>query len=142
MKLVICNFGIWSISELAYFELIRRDATCLKNCKSTILEFMSSIGEESWIDFNNQLVNYKEEFWKHPNYKSVLIRNGLAYQQYEYISDYRNDPTLIEIIEELGHLADDHNCKLKVIEIPDDVKYYIDDNGEFESVHENHRVWY
>ena len=84
MKLVICNFGIWSISELAYFELIRRDATCLKNCKSTILEFMSSIGEESWIDFNNQLVNYKEEFWKHSKYISVFIRYEIEKKDSEY----------------------------------------------------------
>lgn len=54
----------------------------------------------------------------------------------------RDDPQLIEVIEHLGEKANSDGCKLKIVEIPDDVEWYIfeDECGE-ESIHEKHRIW-
>ena len=55
--------------------------------------------------------------------------------------DDRTDPLLIEVIEELGDAANGSCAKLKVIEIPDGIKYEIEDYDGNESVHEVHSSW-
>jgi hypothetical protein len=37
----------------------------------------------------------------------------------------RSDPDLVAVVEELGYAANDRFSKLSVVEIPDDVEYYI-----------------
>lgn len=53
----------------------------------------------------------------------------------------RTDPRLIEVVEKLGKLADGDHAKLKIVEIPDDVDWYIDDYDGVEWVAETHRTW-
>ena len=53
----------------------------------------------------------------------------------------RNDPVLVEVVEQLGDLADTRHTRLKVVEVPDDVKWYIHDYDGIESVYEKHRIW-
>ena len=39
----------------------------------------------------------------------------------------RSDPDLVQVVETLGEKSGHgKNCKLKVVEIPDDIKWYID----------------
>jgi hypothetical protein len=53
----------------------------------------------------------------------------------------RNDPVLVEVVEHLGDLANTRHTRLKVVEVPDDVKWYIHDYDGIESVYEKHRIW-
>ena len=53
----------------------------------------------------------------------------------------RTDPVLIEVVEQLGDLANGPYSKLKVVEVPDDIKWYIHDYDGIEEVHEEHRKW-
>ena len=53
-------------------------------------------------------------------------------------SDYREDPLLIEIVEELGEKANDSFSTLKVVEIPDELangNYMIDNYDGIEILH-------
>lgn len=54
----------------------------------------------------------------------------------------RNDPRLVEVVEQLGDEANDRFSKLKVVEIPDDIDWNIDEYDGWESVEEKHRKWY
>lgn len=53
----------------------------------------------------------------------------------------RTDPDLIAAIEEVGVEAADRYAKLKIIEIPDDVDYVIQEYDGAEWVAERHRTW-
>lgn len=56
----------------------------------------------------------------------------------------RNDPDLVEVVETLGEKAGQGKyIKLKVVEIPDDVEWYIDnrEQGGGEFIAEEHRTW-
>jgi len=56
--------------------------------------------------------------------------------------DYRTNPLLIQVIEELGSILASGDCgKVKVIEIPDGVKFVIREFDGYEQVHECHRCW-
>jgi hypothetical protein len=63
-----------------------------------------------------------------------------------YISEHdfyeqRNDPDLLAVIEEMGRAADGWASELKIVEVPDDVKWHIHEYDGMEHVAENHRTW-
>ena len=67
------------------------------------------------------------------------IKNG------NYFSDRdikRNDPALVEVVNELGEKADGAYSELKIVEIPDDMKWEIDEYDGKEWVSEVHRRFY
>ena len=53
----------------------------------------------------------------------------------------RTDPNLIKVVENLGEEANGPSSRLKVVEIPDDVDWYIEDYDGVETIHEKHRIW-
>ena len=53
----------------------------------------------------------------------------------------RNDPVLIEIIEELKDKANGFCAKLEIVDIPDDAEWYIEEYDGSEWVAEKHRTW-
>lgn len=59
---------------------------------------------------------------------------------HSYIS--RTDPALVDTVRELGDEANGTYSDLVIVEIPDDVKWHIEDYDGMESIHEDHRVWY
>jgi hypothetical protein len=54
----------------------------------------------------------------------------------------RNDPALVQAVEELGPAANGAHAKLAVVEIPDDVSWEIDEYDGAEHVAETHRTWH
>jgi len=53
----------------------------------------------------------------------------------------RDDPLLIQVIDELGEEANDKYSELKIVEIPDDIEWEIDEYDGMETIHERHRSW-
>lgn len=53
----------------------------------------------------------------------------------------RNDPDLIKVIEELGDEANGTFAELKIIEVPDNTKYTIEEYDGIEWVSEEHSTW-
>ena len=54
----------------------------------------------------------------------------------------RNDPALVQVVEEMGEKAWGKFTKLKIVEIPDDVQWQIEEYDGNEWVAEKHRKWY
>ena len=59
---------------------------------------------------------------------------------YEYDIE-RNNPILVEIVEQLGEAADGNYAELKVVDIPDDVQWQIEGYDGNEWIAEKHRTW-
>jgi hypothetical protein len=53
----------------------------------------------------------------------------------------RDDPILVEIVEELGERANGPHSILKIVEVPEDVNWYIEEYDGLEWVAERHRTW-
>ena len=56
-------------------------------------------------------------------------------------AEERDDPKLIQAVEELGDKANGGFSDLRIIEIPDDVKWVIDEYDGMESIEEEHKSW-
>jgi hypothetical protein len=54
----------------------------------------------------------------------------------------RNDPLLVEVVEELGDAASGKFAALKVVTIPDGVAFQIDEYDGMEHIAEIHRTWH
>lgn len=53
----------------------------------------------------------------------------------------RDDPALVQTVEELGEEAYGRYAILKIVEIPDDVEWVIQEYDGRETIHEKHRIW-
>ena len=73
-------------------------------------------------------------------------REAYCNQYYEEIVDEfempRNDPVLVQVVEELGEKASGTDALLKVVEIPDGVDWQIQQNTGSEWIEEKHRTWW
>lgn len=56
-------------------------------------------------------------------------------------SGHRDDPTLIEVVEELGKKASGSYGNLVIVEIPNNMDYVIDEYDGVETLHERVKVW-
>jgi hypothetical protein len=68
--------------------------------------------------------------------------NELSETPVKYSNDIlRDDPILVRVVEELKEYANGEFSELKIVEIPEDVKWEISDYDGIEWVSESHRTW-
>ena len=78
----------------------------------------------------------------------MSIEDRIAYnkahsEQTVYDRDIaRHDLALVQVVEELGDKANGIHAELTIVEIPDDVKYTIEEYDGNEHIAETHRTWY
>jgi hypothetical protein len=54
----------------------------------------------------------------------------------------RDDPFLVQVVEELGEKSNGFAADLSIVEIPDDVEWEISEYDGNEHIAEKHRRWY
>ena len=104
------------------------------------------------------------DYWKHWNYWTVKLENRIETKEGESFTSMsmderiaynhayseqniyerdieRDDPALVQTIEELGVKANGRHAELSVVEIPDDVDWHISEYDGLEHVAERHRTW-
>lgn len=141
MKIVINDdFGGFGLSPFAYKELLRRKGQEAYFYKQVKYSF--SDGEDVYERIDGEVKN--ELF-----IRCVNKDHGVHTNDFEdgtlvcFRDNVREDADLIAIIEEYGSKKCSGMCSsLKVVEIPDDVQWEIDEYDGLESIHEVHRVWY
>ena len=75
-------------------------------------------------------------------FKEIVYEDKIDCDKNLYINgSYREDEKLIKIIEELGEDANSSFSNFKIVEIPDDMKYVIDDYDGVETLHEDVETW-
>ena len=92
--------------------------------------------------YNHRLKEYViVEDWESPEarYCYAYTENGDSFSFRE--PDKRNDPDLIAVIERLGEKADGDYADIVIVEIPDDIAWYIDNYDGRETVREHHNSW-
>ncbi|MBQ0125428.1 MAG: hypothetical protein KBS59_03785 [Clostridiales bacterium] len=68
---------------------------------------------------------------------------GMKWDGYGYAWNIeRNDPKLVACVEALGEKANGRGASLRVVEVPDDVEWNIEEYDGMETIEEVHRTWY
>ena len=129
MKVVINScFGGFSLSHAAVLRYAE-----LKGI--TLYSFVSVSGSFSKTEpYNGQ----------EPPFGMIHYYTTPEEESDSYFSDRdipRNDPALVQVVEELKSTADGRCAKLRVVEIPDGVDWQIEEYDGLEHVAEVHRTW-
>lgn len=122
MKLVInvCfgGFGLSQQAEDRYAEL-------------------TNLGKLYRYNWEDEPVKATDSFWH-----ATTKENDLADKYYFNSRDIpRDDPALVLAVEELKEKASGHCAKLKVVTIPDDTDYVIEEHDGREYVAERRKTW-
>ena len=73
---------------------------------------------------------------------TVLYKYEVKDENHFWEGDFkRDDPFLVQVVEELGEEANGWAANLKVVDIPDDVNWTIEEYDGIEWVSEVHRTW-
>jgi len=68
-------------------------------------------------------------------------RKGITDSDFWELDIDRDDPVLVQLVEEMGEAVDSRYSELKVVDIPDDVEWTIMEYDGLEWVAEQHRTW-
>lgn len=71
-------------------------------------------------------------------YKSL---KDITDPNFYYYDIPRDCPVLVAMVEEQGNAVDGRYADLKIVEVPDDVNWYIEEYDGNEHVAERHRTW-
>ena len=142
MKVVINDcYGGFSLSREALIELIKKDSDAVT--KKSIEEYTGGrlktmkelMEEDRWLKYHE----YRDGFYT-DDFTSTLFKDDFVYF-IEDSNEIRTHPDIIEIVEKLGDRANGRFAKLKIVEIPDDVEWEIEEYDGREWVSEKHRWW-
>ena len=87
---------------------------------------------------------YNPETMKDPwliFYSTKPLKNGHIIDCFSESDILRDDPVLVAVIEKLGVKANGRSANLKIVEIPADVQWEIDEYDGREHIQEKHREW-
>ena len=138
MKKVILNkcFGGFDVSKEAYMLYAKKKGLTLYLYESECIN----------RKFIYKKVNDDNSIFRHYFIKDMGDNVEISNEDYEkyclYLKDeHREDPILIEVVEELGEKASGRFGNLKVVEIPDDLEYVIDEYDGIETLHQKVEEW-
>lgn len=131
------GFGLSHEGVMRYLELKGQDVWPEPNTR------FSSLGPTYWLVPPGDIrVDGSPGDWFDKTKEQREAHNNLWREQvfHDYYLE-RFDPVLVQVVEELGVEANGSHAELKVVEIPDDVKWTIEEYDGIEWVAEVHRTW-
>lgn len=133
MKIAINKcYGGFGLSEAAYERLIELGVPVRAYIKEKPNKkglYVPNTKNKGEVIFDNELVPPSERIGYCGRYWETWTRSD------------RTNPLVIQVIEELGDKASGPHAKLRVVEIPDDVDYEIDEYDGIEHIAERHATW-
>lgn len=139
MKKVILNkcYGGFDVSKEAYELYAKKKGLTLYQYES---EYISDKKEFVYKRATKESLFY-HYFTK--DFGDCAYISNEEYEKYSlYLRDeHREDPVLIEVVEELGNKANGRFGELRIVEIPDDLDYVIDEYDGIETLHQRVQEW-
>ena len=133
MKKIVINscYGGYGLSYKAVMEYAK-----LKGIK--LYPFIDNVSKEVYgknvkKDNPNIIVHYAT--------KKATNETELNDNYFDVYKIERDNPILIKVIEKLGEKANGRHAKLKIVKIPDNTKWTIEEYDGIEWVSEEHNTW-
>ena len=84
---------------------------------------------------------HRGDYGWHEYYHAGHLGDNEHYLYSRTMTEDRSDLDLLSVVEEMGDLANGEYSELKVVEIPDDVEWEVEEYDGLEWVAEKHRTW-
>lgn len=139
MKKVILNkcYGGFDVSKEAYMLYAKKKGLTLYIYECSFVKPRKIIYKKT----NDELFIGHHLFTKDMG-ENIEITDENYDKYHLYLDEaHREDPILIEVVEELGEKASGPFGDLKVVEIPDDLDYVIDEYDGIETLHQKVEEW-
>lgn len=140
MKIVInqCygGFGLSSLAKQEYAKLKGFKLFFYEQIKYKHLDGIKEYIRVKDVDNEMFVMNLKKDLG--------AVVNKLPSDNDIYFSDYeidRTDKDLIKVVEKLGKQANNQCADLKIVEIPDNINYEIEEYDGNEWIAEHHNTW-
>ena len=132
------GFGLSHEAIIHYLELSGQEVWPEEDSK-----FSRLVGPTYWlIPPDGPRVVAQPENWHVMTLTERAAHNATYKQQvFSPREIVRDDPYLVQVVEELQSNADGSHSKLKVVTIPADVQWQIEEYDGAEWVAEQHRIW-
>ena len=72
---------------------------------------------------------------------TIAERKGIKVEDVHYYDLERDDADLVAVVEGLGEKANGDYASLKVVEIPDNIVWFVEEYDGSEHIAEAHRTW-
>jgi hypothetical protein len=132
------GFGLSPLAQKRYLELIGKECYFYKQTKYAhendgvaIYNRISVEDAEDTFDSFVRTIDCGEVVNEFPKNDGYWYDHDIE----------RDDPMLIRVIEELGQRANEKYSNLEIVEIPDGVKWQIEEYDGNEHIAEEHRTW-
>lgn len=131
MKKVVINrcFGGFGLSKAAVMRYAELKGFTLYHEKSSICDHYYRVPVKEYHNIEQQVKDSGD----------YSLIDGLYFSEREI---ERDDPLLVQVVEELGKKSWGWAAELTVVEIPEDVDWHIVDYDGREHIAETHRTWY
>lgn len=149
MKIAINTcYGGFGVSSDALKELIKRGSKAVES--TAVQEYYGASDPTSHLYRENWKKIYAADLaacndagdgYVTDRFGSTLYKNDVAYNLNRN-EEFRTDADLIAVIEEMGsEKASSRLAKLKVVEVPDGIKWSLSEYDGTETIEEEHRPW-
>lgn len=105
---------------------------------------LSKEAVEELVKIDSELLSkYTVEEWADEDREGIVEKDGYVYMIncWDFADKNRDHPDLILVVEKLGDKANGNSANLEIVEIPNDINWYIDECHGEEWVAEDHRIW-
>ena len=146
MKKIVINvayggFGLSEEANVRYNFLKGRNVWIIKH-EDFGYNTYSLVPPEERIDYGREKMLLAPAGWHDMTTEEKAEWNRIYREQTFYADELeRDDPILIQVVEELKDGANGRHAELKIVEIPDDVEWQIEEYDGNEWVAEKHRTW-
>jgi hypothetical protein len=138
-KIVINNcYGGFGLSEEAQLILYSMKSRIIKS--DTPKQYYGG-NNKDYLLSRDWKKAYEDDLKSPVGLRPVVAPDGRILYVDHYGDKYRTDKKLINVVEEMGEMVNGRFSNLKIVGIPDGVKWQIDDYDGMETIHEKHRVW-
>ena len=139
MKIVInaCHggFGLSDEAVIRYHEIKGVPLWITKDKQ------YNSITHYWLVPESERIEDVGDEFYKMTMDERNAYNQKWSEQTFSVYDLKRDDPVLVQVVEELGDLVNSRYSELKIVDVPDDIFWEIGEYDGLEHVAEVHRTW-
>jgi hypothetical protein len=143
MKVVINTcYGGFGLSDNAFRRYLELKGIEFYEWKDGRETYFCKVSKPEYDEQHKKMLGLSGKDYNKWNTYTLEQKRAFSDLMFEYRTIDRADLALVQVVEELGMLANGEYASLSIVEVPDDVRWTIQEYDGIEHIAEVHRAWY